>query len=264
MGGTYQLTEWTPRQSEHPARRRLVPVEKSEGDTTAGDLYDVFRAEGVVSTAGTSFNLDTMKGFDEKIGAMFPVTIPNGGTGGRTTQEARNNLDIHLNNFDSLDIQSGTFTFQAGYINSSGSPIVFDLYTSTTSNTKSNGKGLYFRINDILFLTGHIDGHFKSHNAGQAILFLNGLPNGTAWGANFGNHGFVFNLSNLIGISNDYGGTIGYPSISNNIDLVGEYAQGRRIYFKQNHGTTACSWAKDTGNRIATSFNGVSRIGNFN
>lgn len=263
MGGTYQLTEWTPRQSEHPARRRLVPVEKPEGDTTAGDLYDVFRAEGTVSTPGTSFNLDTMKGFDEKIGAMFPVTIPNGGTGGSTTQEARNNLDIHLNNFNSLDIQSGTFTFHAGYIASNGSVETFNLFTSTTSNTQSNGKGFYFKINDILFLSGMIDGYYQSHKPGAALLFLDGLP--IKWGAHYNSTGFpyVFTLSNVVGVSYDYGGTEGYPPIPDNKDLIGDYNYGRRIYFRQNHGTTICSWAKSTDHRILAVFNGFSRIGEF-
>lgn len=74
MGGTYQLSNFTNRDSDNPTRRKLIPV------AGEADVYDVIRYEGTIRTEGTPWGASTMNAFDSKIANMFPVTAANGGT----------------------------------------------------------------------------------------------------------------------------------------------------------------------------------------
>lgn len=64
MANKFEKRTWPDRQSQHPARRRLIPTD-TEG------TYDVEREEGEVTEAGRSFSKENMEDLEERIYAAF-------------------------------------------------------------------------------------------------------------------------------------------------------------------------------------------------
>lgn len=63
---SYSKQTWTDRTSEHPNRRTLTNV----NDPSDVKTYDITRAEGTVSIAGSPLNADAMNSLEARIEAM--------------------------------------------------------------------------------------------------------------------------------------------------------------------------------------------------
>lgn len=81
---------WVDRSSEYPSRRTIT-------DTSTGvsQVATIVRNEGTVTEQGTPFNATNMNSLEDRIDAMFPVSVANGGTGATTNSGARTNLDVY-------------------------------------------------------------------------------------------------------------------------------------------------------------------------
>ena len=75
----YEKKTWKNRQSEHPNRRTLTPVDGQE------NIYDVTRAEGLIMEEGDAFDQEEMNNLEERISNSFSelssvtVTLPSSG-----------------------------------------------------------------------------------------------------------------------------------------------------------------------------------------
>lgn len=155
MGGTYNLSNFQNRDSDHPTRRKLTPVEGQE------NVYDVSREEGTVRVEGTPWNYDTMNKFDKKIGDMFPVKIENGGTGGTDKNSGVNNL-----------AEIGTFT-----------PNIYDWRTNTDirlvePSSPGTRTGIYYKLGRLVFAYIYIHGTIGPTDSGllQGYFAIGRLP----------------------------------------------------------------------------------------
>lgn len=97
MGGTYDNIRFSDRFSEHPNRRRLIPVIDPATNMPINNLYDVQREEGNVYNPGTPFNAQNMNKFSSNINGMFPVSVENGGTGVNSIQKFLNEYGLSKN-----------------------------------------------------------------------------------------------------------------------------------------------------------------------
>lgn len=155
MGGTYNLSNFQNRDSDHPTRRKLTPVEGQE------NVYDVSREEGTVRTEGTPWNSNTMNQFDQKIANMFPVSVANGGTGATEKYGAINNLS-----------ERGTFA-----------PTLYDwrnnndIRAISLSNTGQR-TGIYYKLGQLIFAYIYIHGVIGPTDSGllQGYLAIGRLP----------------------------------------------------------------------------------------
>ena len=151
MGGSYNLSNFQNRNSEHPTRRKLTPVAGQE------NVYDVSREEGTVSNEGTPWNADTMNKFDKKIGDMFPVKIENGGTGGTNKTSAVNNL-----------MTTGTFT-----------PNLYSSANQTRPLNYSNAGdkyGVYYKLGRFVYVNIRIHNCKVSESDPDGYLVIGTLP----------------------------------------------------------------------------------------
>lgn len=74
----YEKKTWVNRQSEHPARRKLIPT-GNDGE------YDVSRSEGIIMEDGDAFDADTMNDLERRVAAGFTELDPTGAGGDAVT-----------------------------------------------------------------------------------------------------------------------------------------------------------------------------------
>lgn len=101
----FESKTWADRLSQYPNRRKIKDVENN-----SESIVDITREEGNIYSSGTSFSAKNMNDLEARIASMFPVSIENGGTGGTTATEARQNLDSLSGNilYEGLSGTQGT------------------------------------------------------------------------------------------------------------------------------------------------------------
>lgn len=150
---SYNLTNFEDRDSEFPNRRILTPASDSESENS----YYITRDEGTIRKQGTPFNANTLKSFDEKIAAMFPVSVRNGGLNANTT---KNDLGIN-------QTINGTFiNAKLGYIDNDA-----DIGTFREISLKEQGTrtARYDKIGGFIVSNIHISGSILNPNLSNNI-----------------------------------------------------------------------------------------------
>lgn len=239
MGGTYKLSNYKDRDSEYPARRKLIK-NPSAGD----DVYTVQRFEGEIREQGITFSADTMNALDKKIYDMFPVSIEDGGTGATNTDDALNNLGI--------GIKSGSFTPVIKNDNPLANEITYTFTNPSNPGDLGYNQGNYYRMGYFCYvsfaLKVWVTGTGK--NGGEnAYIRIDGLPYNSA--LNIEQALTVGECSSLGGVLNKEGGLMHLDKFGNSVYL--EEPTGQLAQWFENTGNWA--WIRGSGVYICNPFN---------